>query len=150
MLDEALGILRSVFAAEALDHHGEHYTAVADPMIESPADIPILVAGTWPNRRPFVRAAGLDGIYAVRVGWYEPLLADDVASISALIAEHRTADRPSELALSGGFTGNTDADRRQAEAYAAAGATMWVDGTIPRFEPLDSARERIRKGPPRP
>ena len=72
MLDEALEILQAVFAGDAIDHHGDHYTVVSDPLIDAPVDVPIVVAGTWPNPRPFTRAARFDGVYAVRVGWSTP------------------------------------------------------------------------------
>jgi alkanesulfonate monooxygenase SsuD/methylene tetrahydromethanopterin reductase-like flavin-dependent oxidoreductase (luciferase family) len=150
MLDEALGILRAVFAAEALDHHGDHYTVVSDPLIDAPVAVPILVAGTWPNQRPFTRAAGFDGVYAVRVGWVEPLGPDDIAAIRSHVAQHRSTDAPFELAVSGRTSADVDTDRRRADELEAAGATTWIDGTVPRFESLDEARTRIRRGPPRP
>ena len=150
MLDEALGILRAVFAAEALDHHGDHYTVVSDPLIDAPVEMPILVAGTWPNPRPFTRAAGFDGVYAVRVGWVEPLGPDDIAAIRSHVAQHRSTDAPFELAVSGRTSADVDTDRRRADELGAAGATTWIDGTVPRFESLDEARTRIRRGPPRP
>lgn len=150
MLDEALEILQAVFAGDALDHHGDCYTVVSDPMIDTPVDVPIIVAGTWPNPRPFERAARFDGVYAVRVGWVDPLGPDDVAAIRSFVSDRRTTDAPFELAVTGGGSADEDANRRRAEGLEAAGATMWVDGTVPRFESLDDARRRIRRGPPRP
>ena len=64
--------------------------------------------------------------------------------------EHRTTDAPFELAVGGRASGDHDADRRSAAQFEAAGASTWVDGTISRFESLDDARKRIRRGPPRP
>jgi alkanesulfonate monooxygenase SsuD/methylene tetrahydromethanopterin reductase-like flavin-dependent oxidoreductase (luciferase family) len=150
MLDETLEILRTVFAGDALDHHGDHYTVLSDPMITAPVEVPIVVAGTWPNQRPFERAARFDGVYAVRVGWVDPLGPDDVAAIRSFVSDRRTTDAAFELAVAGGGSADEDANRRRAEGLEAAGATMWVDGTIPRFESLDDARSRIRRGPPRP
>lgn len=150
MLDETLGILQAVFAGDAIDHRGDHYTVVSDPLIEAPVDVPIVVAGTWPNPRPFTRAARFDGVYAVRAGFVEPLGPDDVAAIRSHVSDHRRTDAPFELAVAGRASADKDADRRRAEGLAAAGATMWIDGTVPRFESLDNARKRIRRGPPRP
>jgi alkanesulfonate monooxygenase SsuD/methylene tetrahydromethanopterin reductase-like flavin-dependent oxidoreductase (luciferase family) len=150
MLDETLEVLQAVFAGDAIDHHGDHYIVVSDPLIDAPVDVPIVVAGTWPNPRPFTRAARFDGVYAVRVGWVEPLGPDDVAAIHSHVSEHRTSGAPFELGVAGRASGDEDADRRRAARLEAAGATIWIDGTIPRFESLDDARKRIRRGPPRP
>jgi len=150
MLDDALDILRAAFAGDPIDHHGDHYTVVSDPLIDSPVDVPILVAGTWPNPRPFTRAARFDGVCAARAGFVEPLGADDVAAICSHVSDHRESDAPFEFGVAGHASGDHDADRRRVEGLRAAGATMWIDGTIPRFESLDDARTRIRRGPPRP
>jgi alkanesulfonate monooxygenase SsuD/methylene tetrahydromethanopterin reductase-like flavin-dependent oxidoreductase (luciferase family) len=150
MLDETLQILRAVFAGDAIDHHGDHYTVVSDPMIDAPVDVPIILAGTWPNPKPFTRAACFDGVYAVRAGFVEPLGPGDVAAIRAHVSDRRTTDAPFELGVSGRASGDQNADRRRAEELEAAGATTWMDGTVPRFESLDDARKRIRRGPPRP
>jgi alkanesulfonate monooxygenase SsuD/methylene tetrahydromethanopterin reductase-like flavin-dependent oxidoreductase (luciferase family) len=150
MLDETLDILRAVFSGDPIHHHGDHYTVVSDPLIDAPVDVPILVAGTWPNLRPFTRAARFDGVYAARAGFVEPLSERDVAAICSYVSEHRTSDAPFELGVSGQASGDADADRRRVEALRAAGATVWIDGTVPRFESLDDARKRIRRGPPRP
>lgn len=150
MLDEALEILQAVFAGDALDHHGDHYTVVSDPLVDAPVDVPIILAGTWPNPRPFTRAARFDGVYAARAGFVDPLTSDDVAAIRSHVSDHRTTDAPFELAVPARSSGDQEADRRRAEELEAAGTTTWIDGTIPRFESLDDARKRIRRGPPRP
>jgi alkanesulfonate monooxygenase SsuD/methylene tetrahydromethanopterin reductase-like flavin-dependent oxidoreductase (luciferase family) len=150
MLDEALEILQVVFAADAIDHKGDHYTVVSEPLIDVPVNVPIVLAGTWPNPRPFTRAARFDGVYAVRAGFVDPLSVDDVAAMSSHVWEHRTTDSPFELTVGGRPSADRDADRRRAEEFEAAGATMWMEGTVPRFESLDHARQRIRRGPPRP
>ena len=150
MLDEALEILQAVFAGGAIDHHGDHYTVVSDPLIDAPVNVPIVLAGTWPNPRPFTRAARFDGAYAVRAGFVDPLSVDDVAAMASHVREHRTTDAPFELTVGGRASEDRDADRRRAKEFEAAGATMWMEGTVPRFESLDHARERIRRGPPRP
>ena len=141
---------RAVFAGDALDHHGDHDTVVSDPMIDAPVDVPIILAGTWPNPRPFTRAARFDGVYAVRVGFVDPLGADDVAAIRTHVMDQRITDAPFELVVGGRPSGDEDADRRRAEELEAAGAAMWLEGTIPRFESLDDTRTRIRRGAPRP
>jgi alkanesulfonate monooxygenase SsuD/methylene tetrahydromethanopterin reductase-like flavin-dependent oxidoreductase (luciferase family) len=147
---DRLGELQALFAGDALDHHGDHYTVVSDPLIDAAVDVPIVVAGTWPNPKPFTRAARFDGVYAVRVGWVDPLGPDDVAAICSHVSDHRTSDAPFELAVTAGISADESTRRRRAAELEAAGATVWVEGTIPRFESLDDARKRIRRGPPRP
>ena len=45
MLDETLEVVQAIFAGDAIDHHGDHYTVIADPLTAAPVDVPIIVAG---------------------------------------------------------------------------------------------------------
>ena len=148
MLDEGLELLRQLWGGEPVEHRGEHYQ-VSSPEPLGCADVPIWLAGTWPNRRPFQRAARYDGVFAVKVGFIEPLQPEDVVEIAAYIQSQRSAGTPFNLAVGANTTGNPDEDRERATALEQAGANWWLDGTVTQFEPLDALRARLRAGPPR-
>ena len=59
-LDEGLAILSGLWCGEAYSHHGRHYTVEETVFLPRPVQrprIPIWIAGRWPARPPFRRAA---------------------------------------------------------------------------------------------
>ena len=80
------------------------------------------VAGFWPNRQPFRRAARWDGALPLKRGAAAPF---DLV----VIAE---GGRRADLA----------------PRYAEAGATWRLDAVDPRSEGIDSFQARVRAGPP--
>jgi hypothetical protein len=111
--------------------------------------IPIWLAGTWPNRRPFRRAARFDGVFAVKAGFIEPLTPADVQDIHRYIGQHRKIEDPFNLAVGANTTGDMKSDRARATALEEAGANWWLDGTSTAMENLDQLKARIERGPPR-
>ena len=65
-LDEGLEVLTGLWTGASLTFHGRHYhindVRLLPGPIQSPR-IPVWIAGFWPNRRPFRRAARWDGLY---------------------------------------------------------------------------------------
>lgn len=65
MLDEGLEILTGLWTGSSFNYTGKHYqvrdTAFNPTPIQSPR-IPIWVAGNWPHKAPFRRAARWDGV----------------------------------------------------------------------------------------
>src|SRR5699024_661563 len=64
-LDEGLGLLEGYWSGEPVTCHGRHYRAENVALLPAPVQRPrppIWVAGWWPNRRPFRRAARWDGV----------------------------------------------------------------------------------------
>ena len=65
MLDEGLEIVAGLWSGKPFSFSGEHYTIDEVTFLPTPLQqprIPIWVAGMWPNRRPFRRAARWDGV----------------------------------------------------------------------------------------
>lgn len=149
MLDEGLELLEKTWSGESFDHTGTHYRAKGQTFYPGGAEIPIWVAGSWPNRRPFRRAARFDGVMALSQDFANPLSPDDVRAIKGYIADHRDSDRPFNLAV--GLNGSDDAaaDIDRAQAYADAGADWWQEGVIPVASDLSEIRAVVRAGPPR-
>jgi len=150
MLDEGLELLQSLWSGEPVDFAGKHYQAKAQSFAADgpPPKIPIWLAGTWPNRKPFRRAARFDGGMALNEAFDAPLSVDHVREIACLIADNRDSDEPFEIACGLRTSDDAQADIARVEAYQEAGATWWIDSVFPAMEPLESAQARIRRGPP--
>jgi alkanesulfonate monooxygenase SsuD/methylene tetrahydromethanopterin reductase-like flavin-dependent oxidoreductase (luciferase family) len=151
MLDEGLELLQALWSGEPVDHQGHHYQAKAQSFAApgTRPRIPIWLGATWPNRKPFRRAARFDGVMAINQDFSEPLSTQDVRDIAELIAANRDSDRPFEILCPLSTSDDAQADLARAQEYEAAGATWWMDSVFPAMEPLESAQTRIRRGPPR-
>jgi alkanesulfonate monooxygenase SsuD/methylene tetrahydromethanopterin reductase-like flavin-dependent oxidoreductase (luciferase family) len=171
MLDEGLDLLTRLWTGEPLIHSGRFYQFRGDlgpgqpelaptPLLPKPVQsprIPLWVAGAWPRKRPFRRAARWDGVVPLLSGsdFGESLTPEHTRAIVEYLARHRETDAPMEIAI-GGHT-ESDTDRARADAHAEAGATWWLEGISPwafgwRWEgpwPVEAMRERVRRGPPR-
>lgn len=153
-LDEGLEILLGLWSGEPLAFEGRHYSARARFMpvpVQRPR-IPIWVAGMWPNRRPFRRAARFDGVFPIRagVGHTEMMDPSELREIVDFVAEQRHGE-PFDVVYEG-QTWNVDPaeDREKVARYQAAGLTWWVEKLGWFRGSLDEVRSRIRAGPPRP
>jgi alkanesulfonate monooxygenase SsuD/methylene tetrahydromethanopterin reductase-like flavin-dependent oxidoreductase (luciferase family) len=154
-LDESLDILSGLWTGEPFSYHGSHYrveeTAFLPPPVKSPR-IPVWVAGEWPNKAPFRRAARWDGVFPGRRGLAldEMMTPGDLREVVTFVHQERTTDDPFVVAL-GGYTPATDRQRAVeiVAPYIDAGLTWWLEGLNSLRGSLDDARERIRQGPPR-
>lgn len=150
MLDEGLGLLQSLWRGDAVDHQGPHYRAKAQSFAPEGADIPIWLGATWPNRKPFRRAARYDGVMAVNQDFFTELTVEEVAQIAGYIREHRDIDAPFNLSVGAFTSDDPKADVERARALEEAGANWWQDGAYPPAETLEALEARIRRGPPKP
>jgi alkanesulfonate monooxygenase SsuD/methylene tetrahydromethanopterin reductase-like flavin-dependent oxidoreductase (luciferase family) len=166
MLDEGLEVLTGLWTGEPFGHRGGHYRvagsgpdagwrAICYPPPAQRPRIPIWVAGTWPTKAPFRRAARWDGVVPIKAGG--EMTPEDVRAMVAFIAVHRTADGPFEIVVAGASPGGDAAAAQEAVApMAAAGGTWWVEAITPwRFGwepgapwPGKAMRERVQAGPP--
>ena len=171
MLDEGLEVLTGLWSGEPFEYRGEHYRVGGEtpnggwravfypPPLQRPR-IPVLVAGTWPAKPPFRRAARWDGAFPMKVegGRIVPMTPEDVRGVARYVAGHRTADGPFELVVAG----ETPGDDRAAgagivAAYKEVGVTWWIESIDPwRFGwtegepwPAGEMRTRVREGPPK-
>jgi alkanesulfonate monooxygenase SsuD/methylene tetrahydromethanopterin reductase-like flavin-dependent oxidoreductase (luciferase family) len=176
MLDEGLDLLTKLWTGEPVLHEGRFYRYRGDfgpgrpevnptPFLPRPVQtprIPIWVAGMWPRKPPFRRAARWDGVVPLgedRGSGPNSLTPDDVRALVAYVRTHRQGEAPFDVVI-GGHTAGKDraADRATVEAYAAAGATWWLEDVSPwpfgwNWQgpwPFAAMRERIRSGPPGP
>ena len=156
MLDEALTILDGLWSGEEFSFTGAHYQLAPMTFLPQPVQrprIPIIVAGTWPNRGPIRRAVRWDGMHPMF-----PVPTEDwETKARALVAELRSL-RADPNAPFEYFDGGHTPDEDDPAVVADLGATWWVesidpwrygwDGTAERWPSVEPARERIRRGPP--
>jgi alkanesulfonate monooxygenase SsuD/methylene tetrahydromethanopterin reductase-like flavin-dependent oxidoreductase (luciferase family) len=163
MLDEGLGLLTTLWQGGALNHQGTFYTVQVKSFLPQPVQqprIPIWIAGMWPNKAPFRRAARWDGVYPIpRDNPLDTVLTpQDYRDILAYVHQHRASEAPFDV-VHGGIS---PADPAQAgtavRPYAEAGVTWWQESVSPwafgwRGEndpwPLEAMRARVLAGPPR-
>jgi alkanesulfonate monooxygenase SsuD/methylene tetrahydromethanopterin reductase-like flavin-dependent oxidoreductase (luciferase family) len=151
MLDEALEVLSQLWTGRPVSYSGDYYTldnARFLPVpIQSPR-IPIWIAGIWPHKRPFRRAARWDGVFPGGENRY--LTPQDIRDLLAYIQSYRTATTPFDVVI-GGQAYLKPVEERGAflRQYAAAGATWWLE-SFGTDAPMAQVRSLIRNGPPRP
>jgi alkanesulfonate monooxygenase SsuD/methylene tetrahydromethanopterin reductase-like flavin-dependent oxidoreductase (luciferase family) len=141
MLDEGLEVLKGMWSGKPFEFTGRHYRVRRTRFAPVPHRIPIWVAGTWPNHRPFRRAARHDGMFPITTD-LAPLSPEEVADCVEYVRRHRTTMDGYDITVSG----PPRAD--DVVAYAGVGVTWYQVG--PGFgETVDSTREWIGAGPPR-
>ncbi len=162
MLDEGLNLLTELWRGERVTHEGQFYevdqvcfqpTAIQQPRI------PVWVAGFWPNKAPFRRAAQWDGVFPLPINLEEKMVLspDEVKDIVLYMQQHRSSDTPFDV-LQSGFTAGDNASQATEiiEPYLETGVTWWIEQINPwRFQwgvtdgpwPVEAMRERILQGP---
>ena len=173
MLDEGLEVLAGLWTGEPFGHRGEHYRVTGDPPeqewrvvfypppLQRPR-VPVWVAGTWPIKPPFRRAARWDGVFPMKVegGRIVPMTPEDARGVARYVAERRDREasaNPFDVVVAGETPGEDQKEgARTVAAYEEAGVTWWIESIDPwRFGwtgneswPSEEMRNRLRQGPP--
>src|ERR1700687_4420778 len=95
MLDESLAIVTGLWSGESFSFNGKHFRVNNARFLPTPVQsprIPIWIAGTWPKKPPFRRAARYDGVVAVGGDVESALSPAQVFDLGAYIRRFRTAD----------------------------------------------------------
>lgn len=154
-LDEGLDVLAGLWRGEPFTYSGEHFRIAEVTFRPTPVQtprIPIWVAGMWPNRAPFRRAARWDGVAPVPLDpesgrMFSP---SELSEIAGYVAAQRGSDAPFDVVYGGATPGESPSAAREAVApYAAAGLTWWIENLNHWRGPFAAMRERLRRGPPR-
>ena len=146
MLDEGLTILNGLWSGKPFSYKGVHYQVDQAQFLPTPVQvprIPIWVAGVWPHKRPFRRAAQWDGVCPI--GRDRIPTPDDIAEMLGYIRQHRQADLPFDVVL-GAYERDGSEMRAQLADYAEAGVTWWLE-CFDWEDGLPDVRARIRAGP---
>lgn len=156
-LDEGLELLDRLWTGEPVTHHGTHHVADDVQFRPRPARAPrppVWVAGGWPTRAPFRRAARWDGVFPI--GRDAPrgtmLPSREVAELVAFTrAEREELGLPwdgFDVVVHGISPGDdADACGRLAAEYAGVGVTWWSELLDREGMSLSAARVRVLQGP---
>lgn len=151
-LDEGLALLDVLWTGTSISYSGTHYSlsnvTITPKPLQSPR-IPLWVAGGWPHRRPFRRAAQWDGICfmsinAVTKTW---LSVEEFHAGLSYIQHYRGVQAPFDVIMSGDTSGDRAAAIAKVRAYGQAGATWWVEEGLGWS--LAEFGEHVLQGPPR-
>jgi alkanesulfonate monooxygenase SsuD/methylene tetrahydromethanopterin reductase-like flavin-dependent oxidoreductase (luciferase family) len=153
-LDEGLAIIDALWSGQAVAHRGEHYSVSTEPFLPRPLQrprIPVWIAGRWPARRPFRRAARWDGVFPTRegVGHDQTMTPAQLREIVEYTRSHRETEGAFDVVLEGQTAGNDPAvDLGLVEGYAEAGLTWWIEKLGWFRGSVEQVRARIAAGPP--
>ena len=150
-LEEGLEVLVGLWSGEPFSYLGKHYEVRNVQFLPRPLQsprIPIWVAGRWPRKEPFVRAARWDGVFPLGLARGSKLNPAEIRKVLCFIRNHRTATTPYDIVATSGANGQAD-DSEMLRAYAAAGATWWMTDMRRWRNSREELRSQIRKGPPR-
>lgn len=150
-LDEGMEVLAGLWSGRRFRFQGKHYQVKNARLLPKPFQhprIPVWVAGYWPNRGPFRRAAHWDGVLPGKVN-EEELSRSDLREILAYVGSHRKHWGHFDVAVYGQTPPSSTKASRVVQPWADAGATWWREGIGDWRGSLKTVRARIRSGPPR-
>jgi hypothetical protein len=159
MLDEALQILAGLWRGAPFSHRGVHYQVADVTFLPRPVQaprVPVWVAGHWPHRRPFRRAARWDGVFVdvEGVDWtvgqvVPPDVLGDCVRYTLAHRPEGARGAPFDVVIGGCSPDDPAQAAARLATYAGTGLTWWVEAIHPAFGPPEALRAKIRRGPPR-
>ena len=137
-LDEGLDVLRRLWSGERVEHRGAHYVVDGVMLAPTPAQqpLPIWIGGN--SARARARAARFEG-------WFADTSDPEQMSMSPeTLAEHVRG-----LGRDDGFdvVVHGYSDKASTAAYAAAGATWWLEDVHDRRGSFDELLALVEAGP---
>jgi len=142
-MEESLEILQGLWTGKEYSFKGEHYTVdkfVLHPTPVQKPRVPIWVAGMWPKKKPFRRAALYDGV--VPLGTRDP---SAFAEMMEYVGKHRKSKGDFAWVCSLTHPAKTKRDELVPQ-FEQAGANWYLEswGTVP----IEKQMKRTKRGPP--
>jgi alkanesulfonate monooxygenase SsuD/methylene tetrahydromethanopterin reductase-like flavin-dependent oxidoreductase (luciferase family) len=152
ILDEGLAVLTGLWSGRPFSFVGKHFhvdDAYFVPASFQSPRIPIWVAGTWPKKPPFRRAARYEGIVPVVGDMASPLTPAQTRDLVNYIDRFRARDVSFDI-IHFGLTRGVSAgeDREVIGPYASVGVTWWIEQVLSWSASIEEVRWRIHRGPP--
>jgi hypothetical protein len=151
-LDEGLEVLAGLWGGEKYSFDGKHLEVDNMRMLPKPLQsprIPVWIAGGWPHREPFRRAARWDGVYPGKSDG-SPLGTDELGEILEYMRPYMIEERHFDVVVAGSTPTDPAEGSRIVEPFEQLGTTWWLEAISFERGSLDEMRERIAAGPPRP
>jgi hypothetical protein len=152
-LEEELEIIQGLWTGESFSFSGKHYSidnaAFHPKPIQTPR-IPLILGGSWPAKKPFIRAAQFDGVMPIHKNFPQDLTPSELKEIVSLIKDNRKTDDNFEIIVSG--TGFFTPDQREEiiQSYIDSGITWWLEHINTLMQPsVEAMMEIVKQGPPR-
>jgi len=157
-LDECLDILTGLWSGTPFSYQGQYYQLKETTFLPKPVQqprVPIWVAGYWPNKRPFRRAARWDGACPAEIEIRDdgfsilPSSPESARTMIGYINAHRTSSEPFDVIVSRALPQDDPVQTAElVAAYAEAGVTWLLRDMLPWEVSLEQAYEIVRGGPP--
>jgi len=156
-LDETLDIINGLLSGEPFSYQGKHYTIKETTFTPRPVQerVPIWVAGYWPNKRPFRRAARWDGAAPaemdIRPDGFSilPSTPASMKLVKEYIDQHRTSDGPYDMIVSRALPDDQGEAAAMVQEFEAAGVNWLMRDMLPWEVSLSQAYTLVRGGPPK-
>jgi alkanesulfonate monooxygenase SsuD/methylene tetrahydromethanopterin reductase-like flavin-dependent oxidoreductase (luciferase family) len=152
MLDESLDLLQRLLGGDAVRFEGSHYDVDTTPFLPRPQQNPLPIWGAvrWPNRKPLMRIAHLQGCFPIFAssGPPPPPVPDDIVAIRRAIADlggSPDIDIAIRCALS---LQDSAAIPETVASLEEAGVTWILEAVAPGEQP-ESVERVVRQGPPK-
>jgi hypothetical protein len=147
MVDEGLQLLRALWSGDEVNHKGAHYTAVCDAWAKpkKKPSIPVWIAGQWPGKKPFRRAAKWNGVIPMARDQVEggKISPSELTDLLALIDAEQMRSPKFDTVMIGMRPSETDL-----RALSTAGATWWLEASGPWSLSFEEMKDQVRRGPP--
>jgi alkanesulfonate monooxygenase SsuD/methylene tetrahydromethanopterin reductase-like flavin-dependent oxidoreductase (luciferase family) len=149
-IDEGLEILTGLWSGEPFAFQGQHFRVQETVFLPRPHQRPrppIWIAGRWPARPPFRRAARFDGVFPTfdGVGHGDRPTPDQLRDVVEYTLSHRDVEDRFDVVLE---AQSEDRDPELVAAYVDAGLTWWVEKLGWLRGPISYTTRRIEQGPP--
>jgi len=161
MLDEGLDILTGLWKGKSFNYDGKYYRVKATLFLPTPVQtprIPIWVAGIWPHKAPFRRAARWDGLFTLFADPSQNTL-QEFERLVDFVKTKRQEDTPFDILFRGADLPVDDPQRAGEiiKPYAKLGVTWWqvnlnpvnFGGELKGKWPVEAMHQRVLQGPPR-
>jgi hypothetical protein len=149
MLDDGLEVVTRLWSGEEINYEGRYYQLSRVQFLPKPRQqprIPLWIAGFWPNKKPFRRAAKWDGVCPLMHGC--AMTPSDFREGLSYIQAHRSQQSPFDVVTSGQTSGSEKArDAALIASFAEVGVTWWQE-CFTLQNTLEQVHRRIRLGPP--
>jgi alkanesulfonate monooxygenase SsuD/methylene tetrahydromethanopterin reductase-like flavin-dependent oxidoreductase (luciferase family) len=151
LVDEGLDILVGLLGGDPFAYHGRHYSIAETVFLPRPVQRPrppIWIAGRWPAKRPFQRAARFDGVFPTFQG-IEHDERPTPDQLRAVVNYTRSQRDPSGARFDVVLEAQSDGPNPGLVAeYFQAGLTWWIEKLGWFRGPIEFTRQRIEQGPP--
>lgn len=153
-LDEGLEIIAGMWSGQPYNYQGRYNRIESFSFLPRPVQqprIPVWIAGKWPNRAPFRRAAHWDGAFPMKVG-DEQMTPSDVREVVGYLSKYLDPCKRFDVSIFlEGMVDRSGLKPGLIEELARAGVTWLHDG--PGFDTatldgVETFRHHIRRGPP--